>query len=190
MSYDLKIFFPHGIFPHEEWANVLAFFETEEREPIKSAHYKFEAEWVVMAAARIEWQPKHGSHVLETDPMTEQPGYVDSWPVWIDLRAVSPKNWGSCLPVGTHWVITIDTSGGANAEAVWTQFAIPYYALSLIEGVTAHDCQWHSEDNLYSFQDGDAWTEFASLALERRLRKSKSDLARLGFISEEGKALF
>jgi hypothetical protein len=184
MSYDLKIYFPHESFPYEEWNRILSLFNAEERKPIAYEHGQNKAEWVVLAESRVG-----KGREPEIDPVTGETVWIRRSPVWIDLSATVPKLWGDCVPVGTRWSINLDTSGGASAKAIWTQFAIPCFALSFIEGITVHDCQWHREDNMYSFQDAEAWAEFASLAVRKRTWIWARDLVEEGLMTEEGKVL-
>ena len=143
MSYDLRIYFPHEEFPLEEWRSVLSLFDVEEFVPEPSEYDKLEMAWYAKAETRTTFEPGKDDGDLEIDPVTGQTVCVYVSHVHIDLLRVSPKIWGYCTPVGSHWNVRISTSG-RNSKALWTQFAIPYYALGIIEDLTVHDCQWHS----------------------------------------------
>ena len=105
------------------------------------------------------------------------------------------RNQPDCVPSSARWVAILETSS-ILPKAVWTQFAIAYYALGVIGGITVHDCQWHSEENMYSFQDADDWLQFASAAVPLRTsgtRRGTFDtrvLVELGLMSEDGTILF
>jgi hypothetical protein len=187
MSYDLAIHFPHEAFPYEEWNSILSLFNTEERIPYKCEYFRYEAEWVVVAETRTASKPRRGGAEPEIDPITGRTVWIGSSPVWISLYSFSPNVWGDWIRAGTHWGISLDTSGSASCKAVWTQFAIPYYALGVIEGITVHDPQYTSEN---SFQDPEAWAAFASLAVRRIVRPGGHDLVKHGLLTEEGKILF
>jgi hypothetical protein len=108
--------------------------------------------------------------------------------VWIHLRVHRSH---SCAPEDTQWNVILSTSGSASAKAVWTQFAIVYYALELMQGVTAHDCQWHNDEDLYNFTDPKAWRDFASVAFPYRLsRLHKVRLVEQGLMNEDGEIVF
>jgi hypothetical protein len=187
MSYDLRIYFPHEVFPHEEWNAVLSLFNTEEREHSESCHLK--VKWVVIAETRTSLKPDgRGQAEREIDPATGQPIWVGGSPVWISLGRVAPIVWGYNVPHGSHWSIHLGTSGGASVKAVWTQFAIPYYALGLIEGLTVQDPQWFYAGDVFCFEDAEEWAEFASIAVPRRA--GIGYLVRQGLMSEEGRILF
>jgi hypothetical protein len=48
--------------------------------------------------------------------------------VWLDLEPVHPAEEVLCGPLGTYWRCTASTSG-ASPKAIWTLFAVAYYAL-------------------------------------------------------------
>lgn len=195
MSYGLDIYFPHENFPYEEWNSILSLFKVveysnaEQNEPQTSEYSKRIASWAIEVESRTKYEPDtEWGAKPERDPITWQTFWTLTYRIHIALYAIFPKSWRSCVPVGAHWSIYLDTGGQATSKAVWTQFAIPYYALSLIQGVTVHDCQWHREDDLYSFQDAETWAEFAARAV--RHRTGGRDLVDNGLMTEDGKILF
>jgi hypothetical protein len=155
MSYDLRIFFPQDPFAHAEWSDILSLFDAEEQDNNRHPD-------------RREW-----SIATQTT-------------VWIVLYPVNRNPdadyyWG---PVGTHWCVGIDTNGGGRtARAVWTQFAIAYYALSLIPGTTVDDC------NGGLYEDTETFLEFAGRIMPR-LAAVERDFVKQNLMTEEGIPIF
>jgi hypothetical protein len=108
--------------------------------------------------------------------------------VWLSLSQMKPDQPQLCAPSGTHWLATISTGMGRSPQAVWTQFAVPYYALGLMTGVSVHDCQWHTDDNAAHFDTPEAYLAFAAQAIGRLIQKRW--LIRQGCMSPEGIPLF
>lgn len=192
MGYDLRIYFPHEVFPREEWNSVLSLFDVEETVPDVSEYYHWDAEWWVKTETRTAVEPTidNTDPEIEIDSITGQAIRVETSWVSITLSRLSPKTWGGCTPVGSHWRIYLETDSGCATKARWTQFAIPYYALGTIEGLTVHDCQWHNDENMYSFQNAEEWAKFAARALTSRGWISWDEWVRQGLFTDQGRVLF
>jgi len=110
MSYDLKVFFPHPVFPRTEWRTLLTSFQGPEcLVRFSDANESDNACDLVI-----------GESVLATDVWPVEPGY------WQRISS------------GAKWKATLSTTMGRSFRALWVQFAIPYHALVLIPGVTVH----------------------------------------------------
>lgn len=108
--------------------------------------------------------------------------------LFVGVTQTNPQESTLCQPIGTYWIASITTSTGRTPHAVWLQFAIPYHTLSFIPNVTVHDCQWHNDENLYSFTNAVEWWEFSAKAMPKMIRKRQ--LIKLGYLTESGKPIF
>ena len=155
MSYDLRIYFPQIQFPDAEWAEILRLFGAAEQ--------------------NNEGKLDHRYWSINTQTV-----------VWIALYPVNLHADVSCSfgPFGTHWCVTLTTnSGGRTARSVWTQFAIPYYALSLISGTTVDDC----DGTIY--EDTAAFLEFAA-GIMPGLPAVKCNYVKQNLMTPEGIPIF
>lgn len=108
----------------------------------------------------------------------------DDSSVWIDVEPVCPAE-VLCGPPGTHWLCTVSTSAGRSLKAFWTQFALAYYALLLVEGASVHDCQHH---DCGRFEGAAAFLDFASRVMPKLTRKRT--LIRQGLMTGDGRMVF
>src|SRR4051812_1528935 len=136
VSYDLRIFFPHPVFPTEGWRDILASFrgpdcEVQFDEPSADGS----SSYLVVGHSRID----------------------------ADVRPHDGETDGLCAPSSTRWLAGTSTTMGRSYKAYWIQFAIPYHALVFFPGITVHDCQYHVGRSLEasSFVDPGAWLDFA-----------------------------
>jgi len=113
MSYDLKVFFPHPIFPRAEWRTIVASFEGPE------CLVRFDA----------------GSDAGEPDNACDL--VIGESVLTTDVSPIEPGHW-MLMSNGARWKATLSTTMGRSFRALWVQFAIPYHALVLIPGVTVH----------------------------------------------------
>jgi hypothetical protein len=110
MSYDLRIFFPHPIFPRTEWRTILASFQGPE---------------CLMRFSDADDSDNACDLVIDDSVLTTA------------IAPVGPGHW-TLMSNGASWQAHLSTTMGRSFRAFWVQFAIPYHGLVLIAGVAAH----------------------------------------------------
>lgn len=153
MSYDVALFFSRHPFPMESWRQVLAGFNPQEQEVSESARSRnVLAEWVAVS--------EDSSLLLELR----------------DVRlSLNPK------PPETQWQVFITRSRHRPRDA-WLQFAVPYYALTLIEEAVFYDLQ----HNVFIADEG-RYLEFVRPELNRF---GVSKMFKLGLLDAFGTPVF
>ena len=196
MSYDLRIYFPQDEFPESQWDDVLSLFHAQESASEVLDNPTEYRQWYVTLQSTTTKKPRFDAVEQAVRRMTGQLLWLENAHVRIYVHRVPsypPNNRPDCVPGDARWVVFLECD--FSVKSVWTMFAIPYYALGTIDGITVHDCQWHCDENLYSFRDPADWAEFASLAVvvlvssSRRKEPQISELVAQGFMSDDGRIL-
>lgn len=107
----------------------------------------------------------------------------DDASVWINVSPVRPTE--LCSPPGAHWLCNVSTSAGRSLKSLWAQFAMAYYALLLLDGVSVHDCQHHEYG---CFEEAAEFKEFAAQVMPKLARKRA--LVKQGLMTQDGKVAF
>jgi hypothetical protein len=163
MSYDLAIFFPQADFPAQAWYDLLASFRS--------------------SACQIMFD--------EQDPV--QGGAVKDCSIVVNQSVVMIGGGAAhspCAPAGTRWDVSVSTTMGRSARALFIQYAIPYHALVFFPGVTVHDCQYHVGRSVEasSWSTAESWLAYS----QRRLWRlgPKQALIDLGLFHPDGRLRF
>ncbi|MCA9564519.1 MAG: hypothetical protein KC561_13575 [Myxococcales bacterium] len=126
-------------------------------------------------------------------PARKDPDYEWEWVVQIDhqssvFAAISRLDAGHpCLPEAC-WRLSVSTNSGCTPRAEWAKFAVPYYALGMVPGAIAHDCQFHLESSPALFYSPDEWAKFAGPRLLKRVQQGA--LHALGLLMQDGGVRF
>ena len=158
MSYDLKVFFPHPTFPRTEWRTILASFEGPD----------------CLVRFGASGDPDESEDACDL--------VIGESVLITGVAPIGPGHW-MVMSNGARWKATLSTTMGRSFRAFWVQFAIPYHALVLIPGVTAHA----EPDQL--FADPQSWLDFCRKRLWDPLRR-KEDAVEYGLFTADGSPRF
>jgi hypothetical protein len=167
MSFDLEIYFPHTVFPAQEWCDMLQSFRSE------------------VCEVSFEEMGTDENSIVRSCSLV-----ADGSLISVDVSAVqeAPR---SRAPSDTRWRASVSTTMGRARFALWLQFAIPYHALVLFPGTTVHDCQHHLGRSIEgsSWTSSEAWRQYAERKLWRRLGP-KGPLIERGLFNNDGTIRF
>jgi hypothetical protein len=167
MSFDLQTFFPHPVFPAQEWCDILDSFRSE------TCEVTFE---------EIRTADSHGA---KSCCLIADRSVVD---VGVCSINDAPT---SCAPPDTRWRASISTTMGRSGLAWWIQFAIPYQALVFFPGTTVHDCQHHVGRSVEqsSWTNPEVWRQYSERTLWRMMGP-KAPLIERGLFDADGTIRF
>lgn len=155
MSYDVGLYFRHEVFPLEQWKDVMAVFHARELEVIHSDYNR---------NVLLEWE------------INRNPGHL-----WMELRDVRDDRYFK--PISALWMVFLSRGLlGASPYDVWLQFAVPYYAMTLMNNWIFYDGQ----DGV-CVEDAHEYIEL----IKPKLHEAGSSLMfELGLIDAHGEPIF